>query len=174
MAGGVLALDLATNTGWTLGRLPMQPLLPMQARVQKPPKPLSGAIRFGRPGCTIGAFADAAEAWGRDFMEKHRPTGLIYEKPILPQDTTPDTILKLNGLALIFLMLAHRFGIRWVRTAQPSTVKKHFCGSGGPGKEGVQAECLARGWTFATDDEADALALWDYAATLAANERAAA
>ncbi|RJF80932.1 hypothetical protein D3877_11900 [Azospirillum cavernae] len=174
MAGGVLALDLATNTGWALGRLPLQPLLPIEARVQKPPQPMSGWVRFGAPGCSVGAFADAAERWGRAFLTEHQPTGMIIEKPILPQETNPDTVLKLNGLAAVFLMLAHRFSIRWVRNAQPSTVKKSFCGRGGPGKEGVQAECLARGWRFATDDEADALALLDYAGHLAAKERAAA
>lgn len=172
MAGGVLALDLATHTGWALGRLPRRPLLPMEARIQKPPKPLSGWVRFGHPGCSVGEFADAAEAWGRAFLTEHQPSGLIYEKPILPADTNPETVLKLNGLATIMLMLAHRFSIRWVRNAQPSKVKVSFCGDGSPGKEGVQAECMARGWKFATDDEADALALLDYAGHLAAKERA--
>ena len=51
MAGGVLALDLATHTGWALGRLPRRPLLPKEARIQKPPKPQSGWGRFGGPGC---------------------------------------------------------------------------------------------------------------------------
>lgn len=171
MTGGVWALDLATNTGWAWGRLPAQPLLPMEARIVKPPKPLSGFLRFGREGGPVGEALDHAERWGREFIERRRPAGMIYEKPILPADTNPDTVLKLNGIAGIFLMLAHRSGIRWVRNAQPSTVKKSFCGRGGPGKGGVQEECIARGWTFTTDDEADALALWDYAATLAAKER---
>lgn len=171
MAGGVLALDLATQTGWALGRLPAQPLTHMEAAQAKPPQPLSGTVRFGRPGCPVGEFADAAEAWITRMLAEHRPDGLIYEKPVLPAKTHPETVLRLNGLAVIVLMAATRAGIAWVRCAQPSAVKRHICGNGGPGKENVQAALRARGWRFETDDEADALALLDFAAALAAKER---
>lgn len=173
MAGGVLALDLATRTGWACGRLLARPLTPMEAQLACPPKPASGTLRF--QGATVGAFMADAHDRLADLLSLYRPAGLIYEKPILPDRTTPETVLKLNGLAALASMLAHRAGIRWVRTAQPSKVKRHFCSSGAAGKAGVLAACTARGWTgLASDDEADALALLDYAAHLAVLERAGA
>jgi len=174
MAGGVFALDLATTTGWAIGRLPIRPLTPMEATVLKPPQPLSGVRRFGRPGCAVGSFADDAERWMVGMIAEHRPAGIIFEKPVLPTKTNPETVMRLNGLAVLLQMAAHRAGIAWTRTAQPSTIKKHFCGFGGPGKESVMAACLARGWSFTDDNEADALALWDFAATIAAREGLAA
>lgn len=51
--------------------------------------------------------------------------------------------------------------------ANTRTVIKHFTGDGGgkrpERKERVIAECHARGWKPETEDEADALAILDYA-----------
>lgn len=181
MAGGVLALDLATNAGWACGRLPARGFTPMEAATTRPPQPASGFTRIGRPGCSVGAFGDAASRWISGLLREHRPAGLIYEKPILPPPdkdgnarTNPTTVMKLNGLVCIVLMEAHRAGISWVREAQPSTVKKYMCGKGGPGKGGVMGAVSAMGWRYGTDDEADALALWCFAADLYYRERNAA
>lgn len=174
MAGGCAAFDLATTTGWAYGRLPRLPLTPLEAKALRPPKPLSGTVRFGREGASHGAFMQAAFTWFERFFTEHRPAGLIIEDTILPADTNILTIRRLNGLYGLAHMMAHRHGVRWIRGAAPSSVKKHFCGSGRPGKDGVLEECRARGWAFSDDNEADALALLDFAASLAATERLAA
>lgn len=172
---GVLAIDQATLSGWAWGKLPVQPLTPLEAMAVKPPKPLSGVKRIGPKGCSIGRFLIEAEAWLNAMIDQHQPAGIIYERAILdPKLTGYDTALKLMGLAGTIEKVAAQRGISWVRGAQPSSVKKHFCGSGRPGKEGIKEACLARGWVHQDDNEADALALLDYAAHLYAQERAAA
>lgn len=170
--GGVIALDLATLLGFTVGRLPPRPLTQLEAAVLKPPKPLSGVHRIAPPGTPVGPFLLAYLRWLVGMVFEHEPDGMIYEKPILPSKTTPQTVEKLVGLAGITQMVAADHKIRWVRSAQPSTVKLHICGNGGPGKDGVQAAIIARGWAFIDDNEADALALHDYAGHLYARERA--
>lgn len=171
--GGVLSLDLATNLGWAYGRLPAVLMTRAEAEKAKPPKPASGIYRVGKPGAEVGEFLTVFQSWLSGALGTLKPGGLIYELPILPQTTTPATVQKLMGLAGVAQMLAYQSGIPWVRSAQASSIKKHFCGSGRPGKEGVQAACIARGWIFRDDNESDALALWDYAATLYNQERAA-
>ena len=171
MAGGVLALDLSSHAGWAIGRLPARPLTLMEAAVAKPPQPLSGVAHFSGE---VGPFLIAFEEWMNSMFDQHRPTGVIYESPVLPTLTTPQTVMKLMGLAGVLVMVCHRRRIQWVRQAQPSTVKLYFSGSGAKGKDNVKNACRARGWTVEDDNEADALALLDYAAFLYADERRAA
>lgn len=172
--GGILALDLATMTGWAVGRAPVHPLTQLEAAVARPPQPLSGAHRVAPPGTGVGPFLAAYRDWLGVMLDEHQPAGLIFESPILPRVTSPATVRKLTGLAGITQMIAHDRGIRWLREAQPSSVKRHICGDGGPGKAGVMRAIAERGWVVASDDEADALALLDYAAHLLLRERRAA
>jgi crossover junction endodeoxyribonuclease RuvC len=173
-SGGLLALDLATALGWALGRISARPLTQLEAAVQKPRQPMSGVFRIAPVGTAVGPFLAAYETWLSAMIAQHAPAGIIFEAPILPKKTTPATVRKLVGLSGMTEKVAHQRGITWVREAQPSTVKLHICGNGGPGKAGVQNAIRARGWTFATDDEADALAVHDYGAHLFARERLAA
>lgn len=171
--GGVLALDLATVTGWAVGPLPRRPLTLLEATVRKPPQPLSGIQRIARPGTNVGKFLSNYADWLELMIEEHKPQGLIFEAPILPAHGNMVSTRKLVGLAGVTEMVAHDMGIRWVREGYPSQIKLHICGFGGPGKDGVKAAIRARGWSFADDNEADALALHDYAGHLFAQERAA-
>jgi Holliday junction resolvasome RuvABC endonuclease subunit len=171
-SGGVLSLDLATVLGYAVGRLPALPITQLEAAATKPPQPHSGFHRVAPPNTPVGPFLSAYADWLDGMLDEHKPAGLIFEAPILPQKTSLDTVRKLVGLAGITQMLAHETGITWIREAQPSSVKLHICGYGGRGKTGVQRAILERGWHFAVDDEADALAIWDYAAHLAYRERA--
>jgi Holliday junction resolvasome RuvABC endonuclease subunit len=141
----------------------------LEACAAKPPQPLSGVARFSGD---VGPFLSSFEAWLSKMLNQHRPGGIIFESPILPAETNPATVMKLNSLAGITQMVAFRRGIRWVRSAQPSTVKKHFSGSGKKGKQNVMDACRARGWVYEDDNMADALALWDFAATLFHGEKA--
>ena len=76
------------------------------------------------------------------------------------------TALLLFGFAAITHMVGHRQRVI-VRPALNPTAVKHFTGDGGGKREvrkaRVMAECLARGWRPETQDEADALAILDYA-----------
>ena len=172
MAGGVLALDLSSKTGWAIGRLPEQPLTPMEMAVIKPKQPLSGVAHFhGELGLSLDAF----ERWLNQMVDRHAPDGLVFESPVLPKyKTTPTTVRKLMSLAGITLMICHQRKILWVKEIQPRSMKKHVSGNGGPGKENVKNAIRSFGWTYESDDEADALGLLVMAGDLYAAERRAA
>jgi len=168
---GVLALDLARVSGWAFGRLPRRALTPLEAAALKPPKPQSGFHVICKPGASAGKFLCLAEVWLTDLVERLQPAGIIYEAPIYDRHKTAHfTAAKLMGVAGVICMVAHRASITWLRPCQPSSVKKVFSGSGAPGKDNVMAACLARGWNFEVNDEADALAIWHHAAHIAEEE----
>jgi Holliday junction resolvasome RuvABC endonuclease subunit len=171
---GCLALDLGTNLGWTMGSFLARPLTLIEAATIKPKQPLSGAHRIAPPGTPVGRFLSLYADWLQKMIETHRPLGLAFESPILPKATSAQTVRKLMSLAGVTEMMGFDYGIRWIREAQPSSVKLHISGNGGPGKENVQNAIIARGWTFSTPDEADSLAVWDWAAHQYARERQAA
>lgn len=134
----------------------------------KPAQPESGIKQFS------GALGDALarfEKWLNEMFDRFKPAGVIFESPILPQKTTPATVRKLMSMAGILQMVCHRRGVRWIREAQPSSLKLFISGHGGKGKGRVMAAIASFGWSFSTDDEADALALFVYAADLYAAER---
>lgn len=171
MSRGVLAIDGATMLGWSFGPLMARPLTQLEAATLKPPKPLSGVHRIAPPGTDIGPFLHAYRIWLEGMFATHRPAGLIFEAPIIPRKTTPITVRKLAGIAGIAQMVAHEHGLMWVREVSPTQVKLHICGDGTGGKAGVMRAIAERGWTFETDDVADALALWDLAGHIYYRER---
>jgi len=172
--GGLLALDLGTITGFAIGRVPPRPLTPLEANVAKPPQPESGIFIVAESGTAAGRYGCIYRDWLYQVINERRPGGIIFEAPILHRLTNPNTVRRLNGLVFVTQMLAFEHRIHWIREGQPSTVKKHISGNGGPGKEHVKAAILARGWQFVDDNAADALALWCYGCDLYVNERAAA
>ena len=169
MAGGVLALDMSSRLGFALARLPARPLTPLEMATIRPKQPMSGVVKFSGE---VGPFLANFERWLNQMLDEHQPAGIAFESPILPTITTPQTVMKLMGLASVLLMTCHKRRIGWVRQAQPATVKKFISGHGGKGKERVMAAIDSFGWRYQTDDEADALALWCFAADLYAVERA--
>lgn len=149
----ILALDLATNTGYALGA--------------PGARPSSGVHRIGRPHDTLGAFADDFERWLGTVIERLRPSVIYYEAPIMAAGvTTPETAIKLQGLAYHVNLLAYRARVR-CRPAHMQTVRVHFCGKGRAERKTIKGliedACRRRGWKPGDDNEADALALWDWA-----------
>lgn len=168
--GGLLALDIATNTGWAYARVPHRLTTALEAAQAKPPQPQSGTYRVR--GVGIGPALDEYERWLTGLLNELRPAGVIFEAPVLSgRLTSLATARKLYGLAGLTEMVAHRAGIEWVREAQPASVKKHFAGNGRAKKPDMEAACRQRGWTFADDNEADALAVWDYGCAILHDER---
>lgn len=148
----VLALDLATKTGWA---------------AWSPKRELaSGAVTLPSTGARVGAFLVAYERWLGVALDEWQPAWVIFEAPILPRETNIHTVRKLCGLANSTETICERREIG-CREANNATVRKHFIGVG----RGKRAElkkltmeaCKARGWGPRTDDEADALSLLDYA-----------
>lgn len=160
-AGRVLALDLATSTGWACGSL------------------REGVVGFGvlklpRTGDDLGWFLDHFECWLGTMIEQENAREIVYESPILPGIGNLTTLRKLYGLAGSTEKVVYRYrhcGLRCFE-ANLSEIRPPFIGARIAPKEikgkaerrawlkrRTVLECRRRGYHVAGDDEADALAL---------------
>jgi len=158
--GAILALDLATVTGWAIG-------VPGG-------EPVAGSHRIAEPGAALGRFLAGYSDWLADRITVLEPCMLIFEAPILTGHRTAlDTARKLMCLAGVTELIAHRREIPCYE-ADTGEVTKHFTGRARyPGKSyqarraakkrSVMDQCAALGWRAADDNAADALALWTWA-----------
>jgi Holliday junction resolvasome RuvABC endonuclease subunit len=149
VTGTILALDLATATGFAVGE-PSDPV------------PLFGTHTLPSTGEDVGAFGVAYEDWLLGMVDQHDPELVIFEMPILPKQTSLQTVRKLTGLAFATETVCTRRRLR-CREGRASTVKKQFTGYGHAEKADTQAICRRYGWRVQTGDEGDACALWAYA-----------
>jgi len=184
----ILALDIATMTGWAL-----------KASREAPAK--YGSVRVGK-GAELGPFLAGALDWFERAFAAWRPKWVVYEAPQLSATTNIQTLRKLYSLAALADVAAVRVAEREkipgliVREEYHSRVRRHFLGDGRPArpiprgpkaereadrreyrarlKSAVIAECRRRGWFPDDDNAADALALLAYAADLLDPEGAAA
>lgn len=144
LTGNILALDLATKCGWAVNP-------PHEA-------PDFGTEVLPSTGKAVGPFIAAYDVWLRDMIDLQKPALVIYEQPSLFAKSTPDTVIKLNGLATHTEWVCHRKGIA-VRAANPSQLKKFFTGNGRATKDDMQAAARRRGWKVRDDNQADACAV---------------
>ncbi len=160
MAGGILALDIATRCGWCSGSPGRQPR--------------SGVRNFGGGGKQDGEVFASFAQWLNDLLTVEAPAALVFEAPIMGGNrATPAAARRLMGLAAIAEMTAHQRGIRCMEE-HLATVKKAFAGSGRADKDAVMRKVRDLGFKPADDNEADAIALWHVAArTLAPRVMAA-
>jgi hypothetical protein len=153
--GRVLALDLATVTGWAYGA--------------PGTIPQCGHVRFSKPGASRAQTYRAYrrwldETWGvRDEI----PDLIVYESPQIGMHmggkTNVDTLKLLSGLAEHLEEWA--LNKTELREASVSQVRSHFLGRNFPAKIGkpmTLERCRELGWNPETTDESDACALWDY------------
>lgn len=169
MAGGILALDLATTTGWAY-------FAPGAAA------PIHGSETFEAPN--PGCFGIKFEKWLDELYQQHRPRWMLFEAPFIGEKTHQDTARKLQGLAVLTEVYAekrrkdgHELDVFEVNNIQ---VKIHFVGRSyvrGERKTSKQKkelsdamkrlvieECVSRGWMPDDDNEADALSIVVYGA----------
>ena len=152
----IIALDLATHTGWAEG-VPGKP-------------PVLGSIRFGSPGSSHEeAFAEAM-TWIGERVLAFPPRLLVMEAPLPPSlmrgQTNADTARKLMGLAAIIGGTAHKLGCWNIREASVADVRHYFLGKRNiPSKDAKRAtlaKCRDMGLEPKNDNEADAAALFFY------------
>jgi hypothetical protein len=160
--GQILALDLAARTGWALGRA-------------MDPRPASGSVRFGKDGSSMAAVFHACRRWLDAFLAQNPGVQLVvFESPLVPMfsrgKTTITTIRQLMGLPAIVEEFLYAKGGYDVREARVAEVRVHFLGSNKfrreIAKDKTVARCNLLGWKPVDDNAADALALWDYQASL--------
>lgn len=141
---GVLALDLASTTGWAVSeRMPSG-------------RPRSGHWQLqedrgaGHMGSAFNLkFSDAITIWQPDLV--------IAEAP-LPEHRSAAAAEIAFGLSFLCATLCDLRAVRFERLHN-QTLKKWFTGYGRAGKSDMMAACVARGWHITQPDEADAVAL---------------
>jgi hypothetical protein len=148
----VLALDLASVSGWAIGEPGQQPV--------------HGSIRFASIGASHEAIFASAYHWMGLQCDLCRPGLVIWEAP-MPTSfnrgrTTSDVTTVLYGLPAIIGTVAYLRGIYDIRKAETRDVRLHFIGSNpkrAKAKPLVMRQCRAMGWEVQDDNEADALAV---------------
>ena len=156
----ILALDLAINTGWSLGRLGDH-------------VPAFGSIRFGAVECSHEArFAHALE-WTSDFLKRHHNDVdvVVFEQPLHfglrrsngKSASGPGNDEISYGLAAIVQAVAHLRGVYDVRQARVIDIRRFFLGDNPKrniAKRETVGRCKALGIKVEDDNQADAIALW--------------
>jgi len=151
--GSVLALDIATRTGWACGVVGRAPR--------------HGILNLPTPSLGIGATGTAFNDGVADLLTVHQPERIVVEMPFFHAAGDPITIETLLGLN----MMAHYIAYRWdlpIEKVPAVTVRKAMIGKarfGGrkEGKAAVMAWCRAQGWFPHDDNAGDALVLWAHA-----------
>jgi hypothetical protein len=157
----ILALDLATTSGFARGRVGETPI--------------AGSIRFGRAEASNNAVFGKCLKWiAQELEPAPRPNIVIIESMLAPQAklgfTSRDVRDRLAGLHGIVRAVAHLRGIYDVNEAGVGQVRAHFIGYSNlkrdHAKSLVMERCRQLGWHAEDDNAGDALALWSYAAAL--------
>jgi len=151
----ILALDLATVTGWAFGAPGEQPQ--------------SGVIRFGRGNATHGQIAAEAIAWFIEFLGEMKPTQIVFEQPLPPNftggHTTLNTALVTMGLPFLMQGIAYKLGMFNVAAVRVSDIRNFFIGENMKSEEAKRLtfeRCQRLGFEPKDDNASDALALWCY------------
>jgi hypothetical protein len=152
--GSILALDIATVTGWALGR------------PDKAPK--FGFARIGKQGGERCNLYRSFRIWIESFVNTHAVKLIVYESPAAPMvmagRTNIETIKRLIGMCEHLEEWCVGTGIE-LREASVQQVRAHFIGSNMKSvqaKAATIARCHELGWMVTNDNEGDACALWDY------------
>tara|TARA_R110000868_G_scaffold237132_9_gene491631 strand:- start:37097 stop:37624 length:528 start_codon:yes stop_codon:yes gene_type:complete len=154
----IMAFDIATHTGVAFGH------------AGKTPRATTFDLSK-RGNSDAARFAKAIQLT-RHLLEKYEPDQVFYEAAI----GGPKASAFLIGLAACVTGTAADMGVK-VQEARIASVRKHFLGkhltardfktldakgARAAIKQAVIARCNQIGWQPRTDDEADAMAIWDF------------
>jgi hypothetical protein len=157
----ILALDVATTTGWARGELGGIPQ--------------SGSVRFGTMHDGAHQVFGKALAWISNFLEPAPRPDILMIEAMLPPDamrgqTSKAVRDRLAGLHGIMKGVAHLRGIGEIAEANVGDVRAHFIFDRQARREIAKREtllqCKALDWPAQNDNAADACALWSYACSL--------
>lgn len=146
----VLALDLATETGWAVDH-------------EGGSMPRTGSYELRGNAASRGyAFLEFSK-WLFSFARMTMADVIAYEAPVFGgMPTGPDHAMLLIGLAAMTEEKAAALDVRCVQTVS-STVRKYFLGHGRPDnpKKAVVDRCNLLRWDVKNNhNRADAAALW--------------
>ena len=143
----VLALDIAGRTGFAIG--------------QAGGTPRANSVLLADSD-SRARYLYRLNEWLANAITDHEPDLIAMESPQTPGLRGAWIARKLVSAAGVVEMVCYAREVALCEAA-PSTIRKHFCGSGRAKKPDVQAECERRGWLFPNADAADALAVFSWA-----------
>lgn len=151
-AGRIIALDIATELGWCVGKPTDE-------------TPLWGSVKI--KGDTHAKACIFLEVWFKEMLERWGPEWVVFETPSNPawlgKGTSAQAILKLNNLANTIEEVCERRKIR-CNSVHGQRWKKTVCGNAKASKKmhpyPVITSMAQRGWTIPNDNEADAVGVW--------------
>ncbi len=144
----ILALDLASTTGWCWGEPGQRPWL--------------DSVQLA-PGGSVGERCCALVDWLDDSSQTFRPDLIVFEAP-LPRGQHSG--IQAGRIALGLAAACEMFGVRKAIRCTEGNVnqaRKHVLGRGNATKDDAVAACRAAGLTPSTHDAADAWVLWRFA-----------
>ena len=153
----VWALDIATVTGFALGKVGETP----RAR----------SIRFAPLGADSNALFCGCFEWFGELLEKGPLPDILAIEELLPPTarkgmTSTSAQHRLAGLHGVIRALARHAAIPEIVGVNVGDVRAHFIQARGmrrdEAKRAVIATCGMLGWEAADNNCADALALWSY------------
>lgn len=151
MSRRILALDIATSTGWCCG-------VPGE-------RPDLGSVELA-PGRSIGERGCALVDWLDDYRAFFAPWLIVYEAPLQRGEHLSVQAGRLAlGLAMAVEMYGFRAGIV-VREANVQQARKAVIGRGNASKADVWATCCNAGLDPPDYDASDAWLIWRFAAML--------
>lgn len=158
MAGGVLALDIASITGFAVCTRDYWNRWQPRTRLEGPRADNSGLHSGQRvvaaEGSNNGCFFDSMGRWCDDMIKVHQPDVLVIEAP-MPHERNHNTARRLLGLAAHAEAAAFRHRLLF-RMQNIGALKKWATGYGAADKANMMAAAKRMGWSPKTDNEADA------------------
>jgi hypothetical protein len=152
----ILALDVATNTGFAVGRL-------------GDPAPTFGSARFGNAQTAHADRFAHALVWMVKFLQQFRVDLLVLEAPLhfgLRRGNSAAGNDELAyGLAAVVTAVARQRCVDDIRQARTVDVRRFFLGDNPKRKDAKRQtieRCHALGLAVENDNEADACALWHF------------
>lgn len=157
----ILALDIASQTGWCVGR------------ADAPPR--CGSVKLLGEGAADGAVLAAMADWFVDSIDVHKPDKIVYEAP-LPHHSSINSAKLAFRLSGIVELICWRRRID-CKPIHVATVRAQVLGNGRAKKPDVEVWYRAQDWPMpyrngAVDADAiDAAAVWAFATGIRAPGR---
>ena len=147
----ILALDLATRTGWARGVVNGEPEF--------------GSVTFGKDGASNAARFAHALRWAVDIFKDDPPDILVIEAPISVRGFFDQQAAKLLfGLPAIFMATAYECGVHQIYEHDVRDVRGTFIShrnlKTAMAKAAVERRCRQLGWKVPDHNASDAAALW--------------
>jgi len=165
----VLALDIATRSGWAFAdaaaALAWPRSRPFSGNALVPPEPRPpvqfGTIFTGKPGSTHGERSANLSDWLATFQEARDPGLIVIEQP-MPAKFSRNLVATQIAIGLRMVVQAHCHVHGLLFREVPIISAKAWFGSRLIKDKSPMIACAkSLGWDVATDHEADALAILD-------------